>query len=260
MARSAMGAALTRQQQLAQLAIRSSMLRGLLTLWGTVDPLDLSGTIGRFATAGATVVQAGHQESASLALRYVEAFRRAEGAPGVLAFTLGGPPDAGAVAGLLRGAGLSGVVNARRRGSSRPAAVRNGFVKVSGTATSVALDGGRDVITEATAADRAATGKWQRVASGGACAFCAMLASRGPVFEARSARFETHPGCSCTAEAEFEGSALPATSQQFRDEWKQAQREIDVSGTDNDALNAFRRLREDRPVDGRRTPAQPEAS
>lgn len=256
MARTALGAALTQQHLVRQSAIRAAVVRRLLTLWALVDPFNLAGTVGPFAQAGATLVQTGRQESASLAARYIEAFRRAEGVRGLLAVSLAPPPEADAVAGLLRGAGLSGIIKGRERGMTPLVSARNGFVKVSGTATLVVLAGGRDVVTEATAADRQSTGRWQRVAVGGACAFCAMLASRGPAFSARGARFEAHAGCNCSAEPVYEGSELPATSRQFKQEWARAQSEIDVTGTKNDALNAFRRLREGRPTDGRRQPRQ----
>lgn len=47
---------------------------------------------------------------------------------------------------------------------------------------------------------------WRRVAQANACAFCAMLASRGPVYTETTATIRAHdglryhPGCNCTAE------------------------------------------------------------
>jgi len=254
MARTQEGALLTQRHRLLQLAIRAAALRDLLALWGVVDPLDLAGTIDSFTAAAAPVVRARWEDSAAVAARYFQAFRAAEGVGGAAAVVAGEPPTAVAVQGLVRAAGLSGIVNARRRGFTPQAAARNGYARVAGTATRIVLDGGRQTITTATAADPAA-GRWQRVTSGDCCAFCAMLASRGPAFDARSSRFEAHANCSCSAEPAYEGSRLPAASEQFRRQWEQAQREIDVSGTSNDALNAFRRLREGRPEDGRRNPA-----
>jgi hypothetical protein len=247
-ARSAAGAELTRQHRAAQQAIRAGLLRDLLALWAAVQVADLAGTIGRFTAAAAVLVRARYQESAETAEEYVTEFRTAEGAAGALTILLADPPAALVVAGLVRGAALSGVLKGRQRGFSAEAAARNGFVKASGTASNLALDGGRQVVTDATAADRASTGRWQRVAGGSACAFCAMLASRGPAFEARSAKFEAHPGCSCSAEPVFEGSKLPDTSARYRDLWSEAQRDVlpDVDGTTNPALTAFRRLLEAR--------------
>lgn len=61
----------------------------------------------------------------------------------------------------------------------------------------------RDTITTNTRRDPAARG-WRRVTSGG-CAFCRMLAGRGAIYRADSARFASHPHCGCTATPVFEG-------------------------------------------------------
>jgi len=245
-ARTEEGAELTQEHRLLQVAIGAATVSDLLGLWDTVDPLNLAGTIGAFATTAAVVVRARNRDSATAATRYFGDFRQAEGVRGAATIVAGEPPVAAVVSGLVRGAGLSGIIRARQRGFSPQAAARNGFTRVAGSAMNLTLDGGRQVVIEATLSDRASTGKYQRVASSGACAWCAMQASRGPVFDERA--FKKHVGCNCDAEPVYEGSRLPATSQQFRDEWARAQREVlpGVEGTKNDALNAFRRLREDR--------------
>jgi hypothetical protein len=260
-ARTEEGAELTQEHRLLQVSIGAATVSDLLGLWDTVDPLNLAGTIAPFAAAAAVIVRARNRDSATAAARYFGDFRAAEGVRGAATIVAGEPPVAAVVAGLVRGAGLSGIVRARQRGFSAEAAARNGFTRVAGSSTNLVLDGGRQVVIEATLSDRASTGKWQRVASSGACAWCAMQASRGPVFNERA--FKKHVGCNCDAEPVYEGSRLPPTSRQFRDEWNRAQREIgpDVSGTNNDALTAFRRLREGRPLDGRRaSPVQPEVA
>ena len=61
----------------------------------------------------------------------------------------------------------------------------------------------RDTITTNTRRDPHARG-WQRIAGGG-CRFCQMLASRGAVYEAETARFASHPHCKCTAAPVFNG-------------------------------------------------------
>ena len=42
---------------------------------------------------------------------------------------------------------------------------------------------------------------WRRVTDGKPCAFCAMLASRGPVYSEDTVNFRAHRVCGCTAEA-----------------------------------------------------------
>lgn len=61
------------------------------------------------------------------------------------------------------------------------------------------LDGGRDLIIGASKY-HGKRGRWRRVTDGKPCAFCAMLAGRGPVYTSESARFESHENCGCTAE------------------------------------------------------------
>jgi hypothetical protein len=45
---------------------------------------------------------------------------------------------------------------------------------------------------------------WRRITRGG-CAFCRMLADRGAVYRAATARFAAHESCHCTAQPVFEG-------------------------------------------------------
>jgi len=119
-------------------------------------------------------------------------------------------------------------------------------VRVLGTATRLVLDGGRRTLVESIRADPRAEG-WQRVTSGSPCAFCAMVASRGPAYASeRAARFEAHDHCGCSAEPYYRGSRTLEVNQRLHEAWKAAQREARdagelVRGTSNDALNAFRR-------------------
>lgn len=246
MARTPEGQILTRQHRRRQVGIRATAIRDLTSLWRAVDPLDLGRTIGPFATAASVVVRARNRDSAAVAGRYFEAFRSAEGVGGALTVLLGEAPPSELAVGLLRGAGLAGIIRARRAGHSPQAAARNGFVATAGTASNLVLGGAREVITQATASDRASTGRWQRVTSGDPCAFCASLAARGPVFTAETADFQAHAACACVPEPAYEGTRLPPESEEFQAQWEQAQAEVDVSGTEDDALNAFRRLREGR--------------
>ena len=59
----------------------------------------------------------------------------------------------------------------------------------------------RDTITTNRRRDPESVG-WRRVAAGG-CKFCSMLASRGAVYKAETARFASHPNCHCTAQPVF---------------------------------------------------------
>ena len=58
---------------------------------------------------------------------------------------------------------------------------------------------------------------WKRIASGSGCKFCQMLAGKGTVYTAETARFASHPNCSCTAQPWFKGQPLsdPADPLQY---------------------------------------------
>lgn len=202
MALSFEGRQLTLQHRQRQLALRAAALRDLLVFWRTVDPANLTGTIRPFATAAAILTVARFQDSASLAARYYERLRRVEGVEGQTSIILPPAPQREQTAGLIRGAALSGIINARRRGFSIDAAARNGLVKASGSLSHVVLGASRQVVTQAAASDPA-SGRWRRVAGGGACEFCLMLESRGAVFSESTGGFEAHNHCACTAEPVF---------------------------------------------------------
>jgi hypothetical protein len=236
MARTAEGAVLTRRHYVAQLGVRAATSRDVMRLWGTVDPTNLTGTYDRFAQAATVLTRARHGTSAGVAAGYQEEFRKAEKVAGRAAVKLGPALTHADALNAIRGAGLSGIINDRRRGFSPQAAARNGLVKVLGTTTRLVLGGGRDTIMDSVAADPQVT-HWQRVTSGEPCAFCAMLATRGAAFGAEeSAGFEAHDHCSCSAEAAYEGSAMPLTSQRLASQWDN----VTAGLSGDDALNAFR--------------------
>jgi hypothetical protein len=66
----------------------------------------------------------------------------------------------------------------------------------------------RDTILGNQQRDPAAVG-WQRQTSGKGCKFCTMLAGRGAVYREATARFASHPHCSCSASPVFDGTAGP---------------------------------------------------
>lgn len=203
MARTSQGQQLTIQHRQRQLSLRAATLRDLMALWRAVDPTNLRGTIDPFTRAAATIIRARFGDSAILAARYYERFREVEGASGAVTIVTPDPPSRELTTGVVRGAALSGIVNARRRGQSVQAASQNGLVKASGSISNLVLSASRQVITQATASDPRSTGRWARVAGGSACEFCLMLESRGAVFSARTADFQSHDHCACVAEPAF---------------------------------------------------------
>lgn len=249
MAATPAGAALTTAYRGQQLAAQAGSLRQLIVLWRAVDVTNLSDTIDVFAHAAALLAGRDHDASAISAVRYVEQFRAAELGATIAVQQARRPPQA-YIAGQLRGAALSGIIDARKAGKSIDYAGRNGLVKVVGTFGRIVLGGGRKTIEQAVATDRRALG-WMRATSGSPCTFCRMLASRGAQYKTeRSAGFQPHDHCSCTPEplyAETDTARGPAArAEQYGKEWQRAQawarsNGTMSSGTSNDALNNYRR-------------------
>lgn len=249
MARTAEGTALTREHAAQQLALRAGSLRDLVTLWRVVDPTDLTGTIDTFVRAAVILAGARYADSAGLAANYYRLFRGAERVPGAASLVLAQPIPEEVMASTIRGAALAGIIDARRGGASLDVAQQAGFVRTAGELAKLILTGGRMTLIRSTAADPVATG-WARVTSGDACAFCRMLAGRGPVYKAeQSAHFEAHssPGpCACGVEPAYGNPRPTAQAEQYRREWNAAQAQARDAGelhrgTSNDALNAYRR-------------------
>jgi hypothetical protein len=106
------------------------------------------------------------------------------------------------------------------------------FVESSGAATRHVLTGGRQSLLTLVEGDMQAIG-WVRVTDGDPCYFCAMLASRGPVYKRNSfsqsdPRFtgpgtvKVHDHCACTLEAVYSrNSAWPGRAQEFHRLWNQ---------------------------------------
>lgn len=239
------GALLTQQHRLAQLALRAWLLRDLSQLWPLFVVSDFS-SFDRFVLAAQLLVQQRYVDSIGLASGYLALFRTIEGVAGPLDAVTPPPIPSSVIDDSLRATGLRGTLNARRAGLSVEAAARNGFVGAAGAASTLVLTGGRQTILQTIARDPARP-RWQRATSGRPCAFCAMLASRGPAFRSEaSADFQAHDHCSCTPEPAYAGSRLPEASQGFREQWREATHGL--SGTD--ALNTFRRS-----LEGREEPA-----
>lgn len=139
-----------------------------------------------------------------------------------------------------------------QQGRDERTAGDNALAAVTGSASRHVLTGGREAMLTLVKADDRAIG-WARVTDGDPCAFCAMLASRGPAYKsAASAEFQAHDQCACTAEAVFSRSAAwPGDARAYQRLWYASTKGYNGQ----DAINAFRRAHEGR----RREVAQPAA-
>lgn len=246
MASTAAAERLTNAYRAQQLADRAGSIRNLVQLWKAVDPTRLSATIDVFTQAATLLLGQAYDVSGVLASNYFGLFRDAEGIAGAAPrVAAAARPSADFMAGQLRGSALTGIINARKAGKSVATAADNGLVSVIGTFGKLVLSGGNKTIISAVHSDKKATG-WVRVTSSDPCTFCRTVAGRGAVYRSdRSASFEPHDHCSCTAEPVYRDTSLDQ-SEQWHDEYRDAQVWARSTGnlskdTSNDALNNYRR-------------------
>jgi hypothetical protein len=104
------------------------------------------------------------------------------------------------------------------KGESAGRARDASFVESSGVASRHVLTGGRRSLLTLLQVHR-----WARVTDGDPCAYCAMLAGRGPVYLTRqTASFSAHDHCACTAEPVYSSDApWPGRAAEFREMWDQ---------------------------------------
>lgn len=234
MAATALGRRLTQVHRSAQLTLRAAVIRDLLLLWRSFDPADPD-SYAEFAQLAGILIRLRYADSVGLASAYYRQFLQAEGIASRVLPLPAPPLDDAQINAALFATGFAGTRRALRLGFPVRAARDQGFVLASGAASRLVLNGGRDTITGTVATDGLVTG-WQRVTSGDPCAFCAMLASRGPVYRESTVGFSAHDHCSCYPEPFHHDSEWPAANQQFRNLWNETTRGLGG----RDAVNAFR--------------------
>lgn len=218
MARTAAGAALTTAHRQGQMQIRARSLRDFARLWPLWEGDDR--TFARLVKATLPLVRVHYSASAGLASAYYQSFRTAEGIAGEGIPRLAPPVNADQVVASLYVTGQVMTGRAIAAGYAPQAAMQTALVRTSGAVGRQVLEGGRATLIDSTQEDAQAQG-WTRVTSGAPCAFCAMLAGRGPVYGEESGAFEAHDHCSCTLEPTYADSEWPGRAREFHDLYRQ---------------------------------------
>lgn len=133
-------------------------------------------------------------------------------------------------------------------------------VRLVGSAQYLALEGGRQVMQRSIEADDRATG-WSRVTDADPCAWCAMLASRGPVYKSaktagdpRKGGDRYHDHCGCQAWPAFTNDEpFIGVAEKLYDDWLRVTR----GRGGKHAVNAFRRWWESEGRAGYTAPDRP---
>jgi hypothetical protein len=219
MAITAAGRSLTAAHSRSQAQIRAAVVQQLTRLWPTLDVSRLDATSPGFISAATGVILGGRALSSRAAAIYFEQFRVAEGVAGR------GPvvidrPDADARDAIRTSLLVTGPVSIKKaaaQGRFGQVVIGSAFALVAASAARHVSEGGWNTIQETVARDDRALG-WARAASATACAFCALLASRGPVYREDTADFDAHDNCSCGIEPVFSENDYewPPNSREYR--------------------------------------------
>lgn len=229
-----------------QALLAAQMARDVLRVWrDLMNPANVDATWPAVRAALMPIVRQARERSAVLArAAYVDA-RRAAGVPED-GFDPEGPLEL-AIGRLEASLDVTGPVEFKKAiaaGKTPEQAMDAAAVRMVGSTQYLALEGGRSVMKQSIEADEQATG-YARVTDNDPCHWCAMLASRGPVYKtARTAgdprqggdRYHDHCGCvavpSFTLNEPFVGAA-----ERLYDDWLRVTR-----GTGGrNAVNTWRR-------------------
>ncbi|MEU1043978.1 hypothetical protein ABZ400_02325 [Streptomyces sp. NPDC005897] len=145
-------------------------------------------------------------------------------------------------------------------GKTPQEAMDSAAVRMVGSTQYLALEGGRQSMQRSIAADDRATG-WSRVTDADPCAWCAMLASRGPVYKSaktagdpRKGGNRYHDHCGCQAWPAFTNDEpFIGVAEQLYDDWLRVTR----GRGGKHAVNAFRRWWESEGRAGYTAPDRP---
>ena len=165
----------------------------------SLDPQDIDAGRGAVVARATAETASALQVQATEAGIYVQRFASAEG--GTLT-TVRPLVSISTISEALDAAGFVEFKVGKKRGLDNATALAYANTRISMAARGLILGAGRQTVIQSA---RASGGKWRRVVVGAhTCAFCAMLAARGPVYAAETVDFDTHGGCDCYGEPCFE--------------------------------------------------------
>lgn len=248
MAQTAEGRRLTERHRKAQLAIAARAERQARALWPRLQVSDLDRSTPAWLGANVAVTRNFFEESSTVAAAYVSDYRQAE--LGTRSGKIVAPEfDTAEMRETLL---LAGPVRVKLliKGRQSPDTASSGAVsKFAGIARRQVLSGGRMLIDLTTHADTRAIG-WRRVTDGNPCAFCALLASRGPSYgsQATASRIggsglRYHGHCGCTAEIVYGAWQPSEAEQRYIDEYEKAAQEANDAGQPRTQETVLHRMR-----------------
>lgn len=257
---------LTERHRLEQARLRAITGADLATILPLLDWEDLQGSWESVERLIVRLIEERRAESAATAMEFYGAVRSAEQIAEPFVPAAADELDLSKLVRNLRITGPGHAGRALYRGDLN--VPQSTFVSLEGEVSRNVLNGGRSATLNTLRGDKQVVG-WVRITDGNPCAFCAMLASRGPVYKSRQTAtagiranrdrrgqsssnyfvrksksgatindFQAHPHCGCTAKPVYAADdPWPDRNQRFRELWDDSTQGF--SG--RDALNAFRR-------------------
>lgn len=243
-----------------QALMAARMAQQVLQVWrDLMNPAKVDAVWPAVRAALIPIVQQGRQQSAELArVAYGEARREADADGDRFHPEDPLPLLINRLESALDVTGPVEFKKAIAAGKTPQQAMEAAAVRMVGTTQYLALEGGRQVMQRSIDEDDRATG-WSRVTDADPCAWCAMLASRGPVYKSaktagdpRQGGNSYHDHCACQAWPAFTNDEpFIGVAERLYDDWL---RETRGRGGKH-AVNAFRRWWE---AEGRAAYAAPE--
>lgn len=264
MALTAEGRALTQAHASQQLAIAARAEQSSRVLWRRLDVSDLDRSALVWLPAQVELLRRSFIESESLAGQYVTQYRgvEADGPTGPIVSPIF---PAAAMTSTMLIHGPRRVKAYIGKGASPSGAHSAALNKFTGMVRRQTLMGGRMAIDSTSGADQSAIG-WRRVTGANPCTFCAMVASRGPVYSSEDTatlragtKLQYHGHCKCTAEIVY-GKWIPNDAEQlYIEEYEKAAKQADAAGESRTQDTVLWRMREngifrDSPLSRNKTP------
>lgn len=233
MALTLQGRELTQAHKLAQIELAARAVRESRDILDLLDPARLDDTRLEWLGYQIGSLERFHGASAKLAGAYLDAYRAVEGELAELVW-----PTFDAVAATISAETM--VVGRAKQliGREPPrTAVGRAWGWYGGAVMRQTLAGGRHLLIDSIEQSRVSLG-WRRVTDANPCAFCAMLASRGPAYKSRESASLTgttrgrrgkrplgskfHDRCGCSVEEVFNRWEPTKREQQFIDLYEAA--------------------------------------
>lgn len=189
-----------------------------------IDPSDFDASFLRFREVAVPLIGAGRVKGQAVADEYYRALMALEGFPTESMTLL--PTDPRRVKASLSAAAQQGYTGhlLARKGADQAAILAKAKAATLRSAKRQVLNAGRDRLIERRKRDPNVAG-WARVSDGDPCGFCAMLVSRGPVYDEGTVAFHAHDGCGCNARLVTrtelrDGGGWSADAQHYRKLWE----------------------------------------